>query len=197
MIELTPELVARIQSLVNAAAAAGEPEPTSMALATRNADGGTSVRIVLLKGVDARGLRFFTNYESRKGHQLDAWPEVALSMHFKHLEHGVQIRVEGRAEKLPAAESDAYFATRPRGSQIGAWASQQSRELADRSELEARVARFEVEYAGREVPRPPHWGGFVVRPHLIEFWHAQPSRLHERESFAVHDGQWQAALLYP
>ncbi len=197
MPELTPQLVARIESLIASAAAAGEPEPTSMALATRNADGGTSVRIVLLKGVDARGLRFFTNYHSRKGRQLDACPEVALSLHFKHLEHGAQLRIEGRAEKLPAAESDAYFASRPRGSQVGAWASQQSQALAGRQELEQRVAQFEQKFANREVPRPPHWGGFVVCPRLIEFWHAQPSRLHLRECFEVHDGQWQSTLLYP
>lgn len=197
MTGLTQNLVERIQALVAAARDAGEPEPTAMSLATRADDDGVSVRIVLLKGVDERGLRFFTNYEGRKGRQLAVDPEVALCMHFKHLDDGVQIRVEGRAEKLSEAESDAYFASRARLSQIGAWASKQSQELGDRADFEARIAHFQAEFENGEVPRPPHWGGFVVRPHMLEFWHAQPNRLHEREYWQPHDGQWQSKLLYP
>ncbi|MGA7297059.1 MAG: pyridoxamine 5'-phosphate oxidase [Rhodanobacteraceae bacterium] len=190
-------LLDRLDSLLDAARDAGEPEPTAMSLASHDADGGLSARIVLLKGMDERGLQFFTNYDSRKGHQLASDPEVALCLHFKHLGDGVQIRVEGRAEKLPAAESDAYFASRPRLSQIGAWASLQSRELPARADMEARFDHYQQKFQGQDVPRPPHWGGFVVRPRMIEFWHAQPNRLHERECWRLRDGRWQSSLLYP
>lgn len=194
---LPRNLVDRFGSLVDAAAAAGEPEPTAMSLATHDLDGGVSLRMVLLKGIDQQGLRFYTNYHGRKGRQLQANPEVALCMHFKHLEHGVQLRVEGQAEQLDAAESDAYFATRPRISQIGAWASLQSEPLADRETFEARFAQFENKFHGQDVPRPPHWGGYLVDVHMLEFWHARPGRLHERECWRFHDHQWQSTLLYP
>src|SRR5262249_5440990 len=150
--------------------ASTDPEPTAMTLATSQGH-RVSARIVLLKGVDERGFRFFTNYESAKGRELTEHPRAALCFHWKHLPGAVQVRVEGHAEKLGAAESDAYFATRARGSQIGAWASLQSRPLADRAEFEARIAEIERRFAGTEVPRPPHWGGFVVVPDRIEFWY--------------------------
>jgi pyridoxamine 5'-phosphate oxidase len=195
---LDPRIVATLQGLLDAAARAGDPEPTAMSLATSDGDGRVSVRIVLLKGIDARGLRFFTNCDSRKGRQLAADPEVALALHWKTLDDGVQVRAEGRVETLPAAESDAYFATRPRLSQIGAWASLQSQELPDRATFDARCAGFEQRFADAPVPRPPHWGGYLVRPRMVEFWHGRPNRLHERTCWARgDDGTWTSRLLYP
>lgn len=182
------------------AARASQPEPTAMTLATHARDGGISARIVLLKGVDERGLRFFTNYDSRKGEQLTRDPQVALCLHWKTLggNGGTQVRVEGSAERLPAAESDAYFASRARLSQIGAWASLQSQELADRETFNARVARYEDEFRDREVTRPPHWGGFVVKPDMVEFWHGMAHRLHKRVCWQRGaDDRWTSRLLYP
>lgn len=168
-----------------------------MTLATV-ADGRVSARIVLLKGVDERGFRFFTNYESAKGAQLAMHPQVALCFHWKALREQVQVRVEGRAEQLPASESDAYFATRARGSQIGAWASRQSQPLADRDEFEGRLAEVEARFAGVPVPRPPHWGGYVVVPDCIEFWYGAGFRLHERWRYECNAaGAWRKGLLYP
>ncbi len=161
------------------------------------AEGRVSARIVLLKGFDQRGFRFFTNHGSLKGMQLAAQPRVALCFHWKTLEEGVQVRIEGVAEELPAVESDAYFASRARGSQLGAWASLQSQPLADRAIFEQRYADAERRYAGVAVPRPPHWGGFVVRPERIEFWYGAQFRLHERRVFALEDGYWSSGLLYP
>jgi pyridoxamine 5'-phosphate oxidase len=168
-----------------------------MNLATADAAGRVSSRIVLLKGVDERGFRFHTNYESDKGVQLEAHPQVALNFHWKQLREGVQVRVEGVARKLLAEESDAYFATRARGSQIGAWASLQSQTLPDRETFEQRVARCEKEFEGRDVPRPPHWGGFVVEPDMVEFWYGAQFRLHERVRWSRHGQTWTSRLLYP
>lgn len=157
-----------------------------------------SARIVLLKGVDARGFRFFTNHESHKGAQLAAQPELALCFHWKTLRDGVQVRVEGRAEQLSAAESDAYFATRPRGSQLGAWASLQSRTLDARATFDQRVDDFERRFDAAPVQRPPHWGGYVVTPALIEFWYGADFRLHERQCYERGaDGRWTRRMLYP
>ena len=197
---LDPRIVTTLLDLLDQARQAGDPEPTAMSLATSDGDDRVSVRIVLLKGVDARGLRFFTNGESRKGLQLAANPEVALALHWKTLENGcgAQVRVEGRAEPLPAQESDAYFVTRPRLSQIGAWASLQSRDLPDRASFEARIDAFEQRFGAGPVPRPPHWGGWLVRPRMVEFWRGRPNRLHERQCWARDaDGAWQSRLLYP
>jgi len=168
-----------------------------MTLATADAQGRVSARIVLLKGIDALGFRFFTNYESAKGMQLAAHPQVALCFHWKTLHEQVQVRIEGRAGKLSAEESDAYFATRPRGSQIGAWASLQSQALPDRRTFEQRVADFERRHADQPVPRPENWGGYCVRPDRIEFWYGATYRLHERVCYVCSDGEWSKGLLYP
>jgi pyridoxamine 5'-phosphate oxidase len=171
------------------------PEPTAFALGTVDSEGRPSVRILLLKGVDERGFVFYTNFESRKGRELLATERAALCFHWPHLER--QVRVEGRAERVSDDEADAYFATRPRGSQIGAWASIQSRPMANSGDLEARVAEVEERFTGRPVPRPSHWSGFRVVPDRIEFWHGMPSRLHQRELYTRADGGWRVERLYP
>ena len=195
--ELYQEAIAKIGALLDEATRAGEPEPTAMTLATAGADGRVSARIVLLKGVDARGLMFVSNYQSAKAAQLGAHAQAALCLHWKALRDGVQVRVEGTVEKVTAAESDAYFASRPRASQIGAWASQQSQTLASRAALDARVAELEHQFAGAPVPRPPHWGGFRLVPDMIEFWYGQRARLHDRYRYERSDGVWSRRLLYP
>lgn len=156
-------------------------EANAMTLATVGEDGAPSARIVLLKGTDARGFVFFTNYESRKGRELIATPRAALCIHWKQAQE--QIRIEGHVEKVTAEESDAYFRTRPRDSQIGAWASIQSAPLDSRSTLEARFREVAERYEGLDVPRPPHWGGFRVLPLVIEFWYGRANRLHERHLY--------------
>ena len=153
-------------------------DPNAMALATVDAHGLPDVRIVLLKGVDISGFVFYTNLESAKGEELKANPKAALSFHWKSLER--QVRVRGPVIAVSAEEADAYFATRPKDSQIGAWASRQSRPLEGRFALEKEVARYAAKYALSTVPRPPHWSGFRVQPLSIEFWRAHPFRLHER-----------------
>ena len=195
---LKPEILETFRGLLDEAKASGDPEPTAMNLATADAGGRISSRIVLLKGVDERGLRFFTNYESDKGGQLIDHPQVALCFHFKHVRNGVQVRVEGTARKLMGEESDAYFASRKRGSQIGAWASLQSQTLPDRGTFDERIARYEKEFEGQDtVPRPPHWGGFLVEPDTIEFWYGAEFRLHERVRWSRHGQTWTSRLLYP
>jgi pyridoxamine 5'-phosphate oxidase len=194
---LKPEILDTFLQLLDEAAAGGDPEPTAMNLATVDAAGRVSSRIVLLKGVDERGFRFYTNYESDKGSQLDAHAQVALCFHWKQLREVVQVRVEGVARKLLAEESDAYFATRPRASQIGAWASLQSQTLPDRDTFDQRFTRYEHEFEGRDVPRPPHWGGFVVEPDMVEFWYGAEFRLHDRVRWSRHGQTWTHRLLYP
>src|SRR5690606_18092589 len=152
--------IATLDRLLAEATAAGDPEPGAMNLATADASGRVSSRIVLLKGIEVDGLRFFSNYESAKAAQLAAHEQAALCFHWKTLADQVQVRIEGAVRKLDAAESDAYFATRPRLSQIGAWASLQSQTLPDREAFEARIAEVERRFGGVEVPRPPHWGGY-------------------------------------
>ncbi len=194
---LTSEIRNTFRELLDEAVASADSEPTAMNLSTVDAAGRVSSRIVLLKGVDERGFRFFTNYDSDKGAQLQAHPQVALCFHWKAVREGVQVRVEGAARRLLAEESDAYFASRARGSQIGAWASLQSQTLADRATFEQRVAHYEHEFEGRDVPRPPHWGGFVVEADLIEFWYGAKFRLHERVRWSRHGQTWTHRLLYP
>jgi len=172
-------------------------DPNAAVLSTVGADGAPSARVVLLKGYDASGFVFYTNLHSRKGRELSANPLAALTFHFAPL--GRQVRIEGRAAPVSAAEADAYFATRPRGAQVGAWASEQSAPLPGRETLEARVAEVEARFADRPVPRPPHWSGFRLVPTRIEFWTGRESRLHEREVFerASPGEAWSVRLLYP
>ncbi|KAB2956564.1 MAG: pyridoxamine 5'-phosphate oxidase [Thermoanaerobaculia bacterium] len=166
-------------------------DPTAVALATADAGGRPSVRMVLLKGADARGLRFFTNYESRKGRELAANPRAALCFYWPWIDE--QVRAEGTVEVLPGPESDVYFASRPRGSQLGAWASRQSEPLTSRFALLRRVAAVEARHFGRAVPRPPHWGGYLLRPDSLEIWRSRPSRIHERRRWALgpRGGSWE------
>ena len=194
---LNPEILDTFTRLLDEAKASGEREPTAMNLATVDGSGRVASRIVLLKGVDERGFRFHTNYQSDKGSQLETHPQLALCFHWKQLRDGVQVRVEGAARKLQDEESDAYFASRSRGSQIGAWASLQSQTLPDRDTFEQRVARYEHEFEGREVTRPPHWGGYVVEPDMLEFWYGAEFRLHERVRWSRHGQTWTSRLLYP
>ena len=194
---LTPEILTTFRGLLDEAKASGDREPTAMNLATVDGTGRVHSRIVLLKAIDAHGLQFFTNYESDKAAQIAAHDQVALCFHWKQIREGIQVRFEGRATKTSAEISDGYFASRPRGSQIGAWASKQSQELPDRQTFEDRVAHFEKEFAGRDVPRPEHWGGYVVAPDRIEFWYGATFRLHERIVHSDHGTSWVTRLLYP
>jgi pyridoxamine 5'-phosphate oxidase len=174
----------------------GEPnDPDAMALASAGEDGMPSVRMVLLKGADRRGFVFYTNFESRKGRQLLARPKAAALFHWKSLRR--QVRIEGEVDPVGDEEADAYFATRPKDSQIGAWASDQSRPLAGRFELEKRIAAFAAKYALGEVPRPPHWSGFRIVPQRIEFWREGAFRLHDRLVYHRESGGWRTERLYP
>jgi pyridoxamine 5'-phosphate oxidase len=188
----------RFGELMARAVEAGVGEPTAMALATADGEGRPSVRMVLLKGYDERGFVFYTNLESRKAGDLAANPHAALCFFWQPLE--IQVRVEGAVEPVTADEADAYYASRPRGSRVGAWASQQSRPLASYAELVARVAEVEARYDGAEIPRPPFWSGYRVVPRRIELWFGRPSRLHEREVYEREEGEpprWRKTLLYP
>jgi pyridoxamine 5'-phosphate oxidase len=169
----------------------------AMTLATSTPDGSPAARMVLLKGIDERGFRFFTNYESRKANELEANPRAALILHWAVIER--QIRIEGTVERLTKLESWEYFSGRPRGSRIGAWASQQSRPLESREAFEAEVARYEKEFAGGDVPLPPHWGGYRVVPRRIEFWQGRASRLHDRWVFerSAEGDPWSLKRLQP
>jgi pyridoxamine 5'-phosphate oxidase len=179
-----------------AEARTSEPnDPEAMALATVDADGRPSVRMVLLKGHDDRGFVFYTNGESRKADALAAHPVAGLLFHWKSLRR--QVRVEGVVAPVSDAEADAYFASRARASQLGAWASDQSRPLPDRETFEARYAGMESRFAGGDVPRPPHWGGWRVTPDRIEFWSDRAFRLHERRLFNATESGWSEGLLYP
>lgn len=170
------------------------PEPTAFALATC-ADGQPSVRMLLLKHADERGFVFYTNFESRKGRELLANSKAAMCFHWQPME--IQVRVEGPVAPVEGAEADAYFASRGRGSQIGAWASQQSRAIGDEDLLERRVAEFERKFEGTPVPRPPYWSGFRLLPERIEFWKGMPNRLHRRELYLRDGDDWNVEILFP
>ncbi len=195
--EADPDPIAQFQRWFDEALAAAVPEPNAMTLATVTAAGWPSARVVLLKGVDARGFTFYTNYSSRKGRELDGNPRAALVFFWKELER--QVRVEGAVERVSAEESDDYFASRPPGSQLGAHASPQSRVIASREELDASLAAVSVRFASGPVPRPPSWGGFRVVPEHIELWQGRPSRLHDRLSYrrARVDAAWVRERLAP
>lgn len=175
--KVDPDPIRQFSSWFAEAERAGLDEPYAMTLATASAEGRPSARVVLLRGVDGQGFRFFTNYRSHKGRDLEANPFACLLFDWHEVER--QVRVEGRVERLPEAESDAYFAQRPAETRIGAWASEQSEVVADRRVLERRYAEFASRF-GEDVPRPPHWGGYLVIPAAIEFWQGRPGRLHDR-----------------
>ncbi|NND44956.1 MAG: pyridoxamine 5'-phosphate oxidase [Xanthomonadales bacterium] len=194
-VAVSAEILDAFADCLQAAREAGELEPTAMTVATRNATGGVSARTVLLKHFDERGLVFYTNLESRKGRQLADLPEAALVFHWKTIQR--QVLVEGAVEQVSDEEADAYFASRPRGSQLGAWASKQSEPLKNRAELLKRVVATEARYVGREVPRPPHWSGFRVVPRMVEFWTGKKSRLHDRFRYTLDGSTWARQRLYP
>ena len=190
--------IARFQELLDRARRTPAiAEPTGMTLSTVGADGRPSARIVLLKGIDEQGLVFYTNTRSRKGREIGARADVALTFWWPQLES--QVRFEGPARLVTPQEADAYFATRPRESQIGAWASDQSAPLRTREELEERFAEMERKYQGKEIPRPPHWSGYRVAPLAVEFWRNRPGRLHERDLYTRESpsAPWKTVLLNP
>ncbi len=194
---MNPDPVARFIALYEEAKRAYPDLFNAMTLSTVGPTGRPSSRVVLLKGVDARGFVYYGNLQSRKGKEALANPFVALNFWWPALEQ--QVRIEGPVQQVSDDEADAYFATRPRGSQLGAWASRQSEELASREELEAKVSELEREYEGRQVPRPPHWTGLRVLPDRIEFWRNRESRLHDRDVYlrASPDAPWTTQRLNP
>lgn len=198
MTDTAPDPFALFSRWLEEAEASEPNDPNAMALATVDADGQPSLRMVLLKGHAEDGFVFYTNRESRKGEALEANPRAALLFHWKSLRR--QVRVEGRVEWVDDAMSDAYFASRAKDSQIGAWASDQSRPMKNRAEFVARIAKYAAKYAIGSVPRPPHWGGYRVVPERIEFWIDRRSRLHERTIYlrdeAVTSG-WRTEIIYP
>ncbi|MBC8161901.1 MAG: pyridoxamine 5'-phosphate oxidase [Roseiflexaceae bacterium] len=193
--DLDRDPLAQFRSWFETAVQAGLPEPNAMTLASATRAGRPSARVVLLKGLDARGFVFYSNFESRKGRELIENSFAALVFLWDELER--QVRVEGAVEQVAAGEADAYFASRPWGSRLGAWASAQSAVLADRAALEARYAALAVQYEGQDVPRPPHWGGFRVVPDTLEFWQGRSSRLHDRLRYTRTGDEWRVERLSP
>ncbi len=194
---LDANLLATFEGLLAQARASIDPEPTAMSLATVGSDGRVSSRQVLLKAHDARGFVFYTHATSRKGRELAETSRAALNFFWRHLAIPSQVRVEGDVEFVEESAADAYFASRPRERQIGAWASDQSKTLDSRATFDLRIAEYELRFHGVEVPRPPTWRGYRVRPDRVEFWYAEHDRLHWRDCHEWHDGRWQHRLLYP
>jgi pyridoxamine 5'-phosphate oxidase len=190
-----PSPIRQFDVWFQAALTANLRDANAATLATSTTDGKPSARIVLLKGFDERGFTYFTNYRSRKGRELDANPFAALVFFWSELER--QVRIEGKTEKTTAAESDEYFRSRPRGSQLGAWCSEQSELVAGRPELKARLHELEKRFGDGEVPRPPHWGGYRLIPNEIEFWQGRPNRLHDRIRYRLVGGRWVMERLSP
>ncbi|WP_242111277.1 pyridoxamine 5'-phosphate oxidase [Luteimonas aquatica] len=196
--DLHAEALATFDRLFDEAQAAGEPDRTAMSLATATLGGVPSLRTVLLKAHDERGFVFYTHLDGRKGCELQANPFAALLFHWPRVRGGVQVRIEGRVHTVPDEEADAYFATRARESQLGAWASRQSETLESRGLFEQRIEQARREFEGRDVPRPVGWTGFRVRPRRIEFWYAAAHRLHERWLYERDQaGAWRKRMLYP
>ena len=187
--------IARFAEVFARAAQDAPFDHIAMSLATSTPQGHPSCRIVLLHGIDEGGFVFYTNYEGRKARELEENPHAALCFYWPWTEE--QVRVEGRVSRVTHEESDAYFATRPRGSQIGAWASRQSERIASRDDLIARVEEVETRYAGHDVPRPPHWGGYRLTPKRVEFWKAEAFRLHFREVYEHTAQGWARSILSP
>ncbi|MFS8064149.1 MAG: pyridoxamine 5'-phosphate oxidase [Luteimonas sp.] len=195
---LYAEALATFAELFDAALAAGEPDRTAMTVATATLDARPAARTVLLKHFDARGFVFYTHLDGRKGRELQANPHAALLLHWPRVRNGVQVRIEGAVEIVADAEADAYFATRARGSQAGAWASKQSEMLSSREEFMQRLAAVEQQFDGRGIPRPPRWTGLRTRPDRIEFWYGADFRLHERQLYQRdRAGGWSKRMLYP
>ena len=189
------QAMARFDEIYARALASGLRDANAMSVASVDSSGRPSVRILLLKAHDERGFVFYTNYNSRKGQELSANPHAALCFFWHELHE--QIRIEGRCVRVSEAEGDAYFASRARISQIGAWASQQSQALDSRATFERDIERIEAQFAGQDVPRPPHWSGYRLVPERLEFWRGIEGRLHERTAYWLHEGAWQTGLLYP
>jgi pyridoxamine 5'-phosphate oxidase len=193
--DVDPDPLAQFRAWFEEARTAGLPQPEAMTLATATVDGEPSARMVLLRGFDERGFVFFTNFDSRKGRELTTNPRAALVFYWAAQDR--QVRVEGGVEAVSAEESDAYFASRPRGSRLGAWASPQSQVIPGRKFLEAHMRQLEIRYAKGEIPRPPHWGGWRVVPAVIEFWQGQPNRLHDRLCYRRRPEGWSLERLAP
>lgn len=197
MQNLYQEALDTFAQLLERAKQSGDREPTAMTLATLGKSGRPSARTVLLKAFDARGFVFYTNFESHKGRQLASNPQAGLLFHWKQLDNGIQARIEGTVEPVTGEEADSYFASRPRESQIGAWASKQSATLDSRETFDKQIAFYEKKFEGIDVPRPPHWSGFRVVPEMIEFWYGAEFRLHERQCYERVNGEWNKRMLFP